>query len=416
MTMMLARTLAFATLGLGLVAALGMQADDGGAAPVEPKVDTKIFKGGKSPYQADQPNPSKAPKVYTIPFRGQLGTDITPPIYKDVIEDCKAKKPDLIVFTLESADYNQIDYIGDDDRTERGRFDPYELREVVNRLKEDLRHIPQVVWIKDVAGPASPLAFPWPDIYMRSNARVEGLTFAYMNAGHPDWEVHRKFLAAWVGIACGFLEAGGYDKALGEAMIIPDKKLSVSWKGRELIWQQNEDGTYVVDNNEKAVPTFNAKIAEDLMLSKGTADDIDDLMFLLGYREWDKSLITDKQDGQRIVDEYIKKWRQAYSKSREAWRTYQQEAEWATGDDAMAHLGKARRALQDILDAMTKYPAVEKRMKPGGVDILTVERLLREIKEQITAMEKNKQKSRGTGGGGGLSGGGRGMGGGGRGN
>lgn len=413
---MTARTLAITLLGLGLVGSFGLQQQPQGPQaappeeiPVATETNTKVFKGGKSPYQVDQTNPTKAPKVYTIPLRGQLGTDITLPVYKEVIEDAKQQKPDLIVFVLQSADYDLIDYIGNDDRNERGRFDPYELREIVNRLKEDLRHIPQVVWVKDVAGQASPLAFPWPDIYMSSKGRIEGLSFVYMNAGHPDWEVHRKFLAAWVGIACGFLEAGGYDKALGEALIIPDKKLSVSWKGRALLWQQDENGTYVLDNSPKAVPVFNAKVAEDLMLSKGTADDLDDLMFLLGYREWDDSLVSKKEDGQRLVDDYIKKWRAAFSKSREAWRTYEKEMEFATGDDALAHLGKARRALQEILDAMNRYPAVEKRMKPAGVDMLTVERLLKEIKERIVAIEKRKQ---GTRTGGGLGGSGKGLGGG----
>ncbi|MBM4112322.1 MAG: hypothetical protein FJ253_02940 [Phycisphaerae bacterium] len=408
---MATRSIAVALLGFGLLGSFGLQAAEEVPLPEVPQGQTRIFKGGKSPYQTDQPNPGKAPKVYTIPMRGQLGTDITLPIYKEVIEDAKKKKPDLIVFVLQSADYNQIDYIGDDDRAERGRFDQYEMRDLVNSLKEELRHIPQVVWVKDVAGPASPLAFPWPDIYMSSNGRLEGMSFAYMNAGHPDWEVHRKFLAAWVGIACGFLEAGGYDKALGEALIIPERKLSVSWKGRELIWQQDVDGTYVVDNSEKAVPVFNAKAAEDLMLSKGTCDDLDDLMFLLGYREWDKSLVEKKEDGAPLVDDYIKKWRAAFAKCREAWRTYEREMEYASGEDALAHLGKARKALQEILDAMNKYPAVEKRMGAAGIRKIDIERLLREIREQITAIEGRKRAVRG---GGGLSGGGRGIGGSGR--
>ncbi len=412
---MTARTIALTLVGLGIAGSLGFQeAAPPEEIPAATEANTKIFKGGKSPYQADQADPTKSPKVYTIPLRGQLGTDITLPIYKEVIEDARAKKPDLIVFVLESADYDQIDYIGNDDRNERSRFDPYELRDIVNTLKEDLRHIPQVVWVKDAAGAAATLAFPWPDIYMGSNARIEGMVFAYMNAGHPDWEVHRKFLAAWVGIACGFLEAGGYDKTLGEALIIPDKKLSVSWKGRKLNWQQDEEGTYVVDSNPKNVPVFNAKLAEDLMLSKGTADDLDDIMFLLGYREWDRSLVEGKQDGRRLVDDYIKRWRGAFSKSREAWRTYQREMEGADGDDAMQQLGKARKALQEILDAMNRYPAVEKRMKQQlGVGSVDIDRLLKQLRERIAAMENRKKSQSGSGSGrGGLGGGNRGLGGG----
>jgi len=394
------RTPQLVVLGVCMLGTLGLQEEGG---------PTNVFKGGRSPYQVDQPNPAKPPKVYTIPMRGQLGTDINSALYKQVIEDAKAKQPDLIVVMLESADYDQVEYTGGavDDPSERGRFNQYDMRELVNNLKQDLRHIPQVVWVKDAAGPAAVLAFAWPDLYMSNNGRVEGLGFAYMNAGHPDWEVHRKFLAAWVGIVAGFLEAGGYDKILAEAMIVPQNKLSVSWQGRKLIWRDDEEGTYVVDSNDRGVPAFSAKVAEDLLLSKGTVDDLDDLLFMLGYREWDRTLVDDKQDGRRIVDEYIKRWRDAYKKSQEAWRTYQYEMEGG-GESDTGRLGKARKALQDILDAMNRYPAVETRWKSRGLDKNAVERMIREIRERIAAAERAKQQ-RPSGSGGG-SGGGRGLG------
>lgn len=405
------RSLLLAALGLCLVGSLGLHPRDEQESLGDIQT-AQVFRGGRSPYQADQPNPSKPPKVYTIPLRGQLGTDITPSIYRQVIEDAKAKQPDLIVLILESADYDQVEFTGGavDDPEEAGRFDQYELRDLVNSIKEDLRHIPQVVWVKDAAGPAAVLAFAWPDFFMGEHGRIEGLMFAYLNTRHPDWEVHRKFLAAWVGIVVGFLEAGGYDKVLGEAMIVPSKKLSVSWQGRKLIWRSDEEGTYVVDNDPKGVPAFTAKVAEDLLLSKGTASDLDDLMFMLGYREWDRSLVDGKQDGERIVSDYVKRWRDAFKKSNEAYQTYRREIGWATGGaEGLAHLGKARRALQEVLDAMNRFPAVEFRWRQRGLTRDAVERRLLELREAITAAERGRRGGT-TGGGGGMGGGGSGRG------
>jgi len=402
-----------------IVGALALALCASGALALQDFEDFSISKvKGRSPYQVDQPDPTKPPKVYTIPLVGQLGTDINNAAYKAVIEDVHEKKPDLIVFILEAADVNRREYLGDDDDpNERGMYDPYDTRRLVNNLKQEFAQIPQVMWVKDAVGFSALLAFAWPDMFMTSDARLFGLILA--NRSDPDWEKHRKFLAASTGISGGFFEAGGYDaKVLAEAMIRPEKKLSVSWEGRKLIWRPDEEGTYIVDSSDRSVTNFNAKTAEDLMLSKGTADDLDDLVFLLGYREWERSLVDGKSDGAKITEDYVKRWRDTYAKSIESFATYMREIGWAEGEDAIVHLGKARRALQDILDAMNRYPAVEARWRSrrGGqpLDILTVEQMLRVLKERIAAAERAKQRGRGSGsgGGGGLGGGGRGLGGG----
>jgi hypothetical protein len=61
-----------------------------------------------SPLQADQKDPSKPPKIYVVPFgldgKGQMGTDIHSCIYEKVVKDIKAKKPDLVIISLDSAE------------------------------------------------------------------------------------------------------------------------------------------------------------------------------------------------------------------------------------------------------------------------------------------------------------------------
>jgi regulatory protein len=69
-----------------------------------------------SPLQADQKDPSKPPKIYVVPFgldgKGQMGTDIHSCIYEKVVKDIKAKKPDLVIISLDSAERGRREYSG----------------------------------------------------------------------------------------------------------------------------------------------------------------------------------------------------------------------------------------------------------------------------------------------------------------
>lgn len=404
---------AAAVLAVGLLASMGLQDAgseesqllkglEGGNSPNE----FYVPKSAMSPYQVDQADPSKPPKVYTVPLKGQLGTDILGSVYEDVIEDIRKKKPDLVIFILDSADFGHHAYQGSD-QDEQGMFDSYDMRPLVFTLKGKLKDIPQVMWVHDSVGMSSLLAFGWPDIFMKTNARLYGMYGMMARTRHFDYEVRRKFYAAATGIAKGFLEAGGYDAhSLGGAMIDPALKLSVSWEGRKLIWQGDENGTYVVDPSDKTPAAFDAKSAEDLLLSKGTVDELDDLLFLLGYREWDRSLVEKKEDGAKFTEDYVKRWRKSLEQCIENIDTYERELGWANGDDAVAHLGKAKKAMEEILAAMTKYEAVEKRLRKYDLSIVQVKLNIQTLKEQIAAANKKKPG----GGGGSAPGGGRGRG------
>jgi hypothetical protein len=178
-------------------------------------------------------------------------------------------------------------------------------------------------------------------------------------------------------------------------MIRPEKKLSVSFKGRELEWKPDTSGTIVVDGDEARVTNFDARLAEDLGLSKGTADSVEDLMFQLGYREWDDSLGKGGQDGVKLVGDYITGWRKAWTDSLEAYGQYEQNSK---GGDPKGS-AKALKALEQIKSAMTRYPAVELRWQMRGLDRSGVEGLIKQLKERSKG---------GSGGGGGSRGGGKG--------
>jgi hypothetical protein len=339
-----------------------------------------------SPLQADQKDPAKPPKIYVVPFgmegKGQMGTDIHSSVYQKVVKDIKAKKPDLIIITLESAERGKKEYSGaeQDSLRERGVSDYEDMRTTLGLFKQDLSDIPQVMWVKDAVGFGTLFAMAWPYMYTYPDARLYGLDKVARNAKSNDYEVWRKWLAAGMGIANGFLQSGNRPSVIGNAMMDPDRKLSVSFKGRNFDWRPDDSGTFIIDGSEKSTANFDARSAEDFGISLGSADSMADLMFLLGYREWDDSLNKAGQDGVKLVGDHIKGWRKAWDDSQLAWSEYQRNQ---NGSDAKSLQG-AKKALETVLDGMTRYPAVAMRWRmTNGLDKLRVEGMLKELKEKL---------------------------------
>lgn len=356
---------------------------------------------GKNRYSSEM----QVPSVYVVPMKGQLGTDIHPAIYRKVVDDIREVKPDAIVIVMDCKDKDDL-LIPLNEATEQGLFLHHEYREIVDMFRDGLADVPQVMWVEDSVGFPSLLAMAWPKIYMTPTARLGGLNLVAARAGGwSDPDVAAKMLAAWTGIGRGFLENGGYPVELAEAMMRAEYDLSASFKGREVIWSLNKDGEFLVDDSEKTTPGFRSKIAEDLLISQGTCDNLDDLAFLLGYREFRLA----SGQGEAIVEGYKAKWRAAYDKTVELYKDYGEHQNWANGDEEVKFLGAAMRDLDQIVKLMEVYPAVETRWRTDyGQTKQNLKVRIEQIKEQLIAL---KQGRRGGAGGGGY-GGGRGMGGG----
>ena len=130
-----------------------------------------------SPLQADQKDPSKPPKIYVVPFgldgKGQMGTDIHSCIYEKVVKDIKAKKPDLVIISLDSAERGRREYSGAerDSLGERGVNNSEDMRTTLGLFKQDIGDIPQVMWVQDSVGFGTLFALAWPNMYTKSDAR-----------------------------------------------------------------------------------------------------------------------------------------------------------------------------------------------------------------------------------------------------
>jgi hypothetical protein len=191
-------------------------------------------------------------------------------------------------------------------------------------------------------------------------------------------------LAAWVGIANGFLEQGGYPLVLGDAMIRPEKTLSVSFEGRKLKWLDDVSGHWVIDSTDKWTAQFKAQLAEDIGLCKGIADTKDDLAFLLGYREY-----REVPESSKIVDNYIEDWRRTLDLTDKWGREFGDALRYANGPDAIKYLGQAISALEKIYRAMVMYEAVEFRwQQTRGEDRHSVQLTIERLKEQIRGIKQ----------------------------
>ncbi len=339
------------------------------------------------------------PRFYVVPMKGQLGTDIHPSIYEKVATDIREHKPDLIVFVMDCKDKDDL-LLPLNEATEQGLFMHHEYREIVNLFKDELRDFPQVMWVEDSVGFSSLVAMAWERLYMKPNARLGGLRGVSRRAeGWSDADIAAKMMAAWTGIGRSFLENGKHDHELAEAMMRPEYMLSASFKGREVVWALNDLGEFLVDDDDENTVDFRAKDAENLAISDGTVETLDDLAFLLGYREY--SVIEGA--GEQLVENYTERWRRTFEDSKKCLQDCFQHQSWATGDETLKWLGRAKLDLEKIIKAMERYKAVEIRWRTDlGKSKLELEIEVEKIKEQIRALRQQ---------GGGRGGGGRGMGG-----
>jgi len=354
-----------------------------------------------APHAAAGQREGDVPVIYPVPMRGQMGTDIHPSAYEAIVEDAKKAAPDLIVFMLDSADINNVFYLPDDDRAESGLALLGEYRELVASLRDDLAEFPQVIWVEDSVGFGSLMAFSWPTMYMKPNARLWGLqNVSRMAGGWDDPDVAAKMMAAWTGIGKGFLQKGGYPLELGEAMMRPEYRLSASFEGRDVSWKLDTNGHWVVDGSDKAVTNLRAELAEDLGICAGLAENLDDVAFLSGWREYEVN-----EDGQKIIEDYVEDWRRTYDRTKEWMFDARQAESRAGGEDTVRYLGKAKNDYERVIAAMRQYPAVENRWKREGVNRMQLEIYVEQLKERILGIRRGGRGGAGGGFGGGRGGG-----------
>ncbi|MEY2715595.1 MAG: hypothetical protein RIT24_1938 [Planctomycetota bacterium] len=360
-------------------------------------------------FAGDAPLPTGIanPKVYVFPLIGQMGTDISEPIFKKLIEDAKKQKPDILVLKLKSADIDRINHLRNDNPVEFGLVNKMtEYRDMMKSVHDELRDIPQVMWVEDSVGVSGLAALAWDRMYMFSDARLGGLyQFKEMvEAQWDDADVRSKMVAAWTGIMKGLTQLGNNPDILADALIFSERTLSVNFEGRGAKWMGDTSGSWVVDSSADLPLNLSAAVAEDILLSDGSADTLDDLMFLLGYREY-----TAIDSGEKLGKQFTEDWRKAMKNI----FTWMEEA--AETEDSVQGLGKRKSLYEKVVAAFKAYPFIEARREcqQQGINRPAIEGAIDDIKKELQRLREAEKENGGSGGGGGGGGNGRGLGGGG---
>lgn len=248
------------------------------------------------------------PVIYMIELNGIFGRDVSYTPLEDVLEDAKDHQPDVIVLKFDLDFKNQFGQ----DIPENYPINPnafFELdiaRSMGVLLVDDIRADPEwekkprlVAWVNRAMGAAAFLPFVCPEVYFTTeglHGRIGDLDSEF---GFADAVVREKWRAAILGIAKGLAEKGGHESRLVMAMARKSYVLSYSLVGGEPRFYTDFSGdTILADDgvDERAdtgqdivrmrgndLLTLDAPTAFRIGFSDGTVDNVDDLVFALGF-------------------------------------------------------------------------------------------------------------------------------------
>jgi hypothetical protein len=339
------------------------------------------------------------PRVYIVPIAGQIGTDVSPELVDGLLRDIKKVRPDVLVHRMNCADFDRINHLANDRIEEAGIPDPELVRDMVKRLQEEMPDARQVMWVEDAVGVSAFMALAWSEMYFHPDARIGGVS-RFIDQVKERWsdpDVRSKMLAARLGLFKGLVVQGGHAECIAEAMLLPENKLSFEFVGRRPRWRGDDKGMIIVDSSEEQPANFHAEAAELSFLCDGLAESLDDLMYLLGYREYE---VVSR--GERIATSHRESWR----KGMDGVLDILDEA--AATEDDVAGFGRRKSLFEKALAILRRYPFMEMRMElqQRQVNAEVLEIYIDDIRKIIQQMNEAEKDAKRNGGRGGSSGGG----------
>lgn len=268
--------------------------------------------GAKADEKKDAPaavDTSGKPKVYLLNLKGRFGRDVNATPVQEILEDIRAEQPDYLVIYFDHTvqpgpdgelrefmpNTESMQNIGIAERLGLILYDEIYLNDKWTKK-------PQLVgWVHRALGGATYLPLLCPRIYYTSDALHSGLGYLDRLFGHADPVVREKWRGAWMGGAEGMAIRGGYDPRIVRAMLRIDMVLSYKIEGGKAVLfermpagpdeflltddglGENQDGMQDMirfKGNDSLLLT--ADLARRLDISKGTADNFDQLLSELG--------------------------------------------------------------------------------------------------------------------------------------
>ena len=360
---------------------------------------------------ADQPAADDRPEgtvIYRLPLDGHLlGEPFSGIPYlfeasrRDVIsytpleraiDDAKSYDPEAIIIEIDADSPGGFD----------GLFVAEGLAPIFEQANREGHRV--VFWVESAAGGAAFLPMMSSEMYFKSDGMLGGIG----NLGEFDMgdeSVNEKQISLRLGHAEGIAIQNGYDPVLVRAMAREENWLAVRWEGGRPVYIEHEprpqDGpgwTILSDDGEGGnadtsafegndVLNLDAEMAQRLTVSKGTADDIDDLVFQLGVRD-DYTVVRGK--GGRVIQEYQDRLARAVDQL-ERLLEQTQERSSGRGNDRAA-IGRRLRNLEEARSILTTYAEV---LDPNGAFRSNIDVQIEAVRQEIrSANDSGRSRSR----------------------
>lgn len=290
---------------------LAIQKGAGAVIGGKGKTDNKPAPGKKPDNKTPEPLATDGvPSVYVIRCTGEFGRDVSATPFAQVIDDVKKFQPDILVVEFDHV-FGQYGEEVPDYLYQPGSFDQLETaRQITTLLTDRIRDDadwtkkPRLVgYIKKAMGAASFLPFVCPELYYHSSAMHGGIGgLEHMFDGVGDKVAQEKQYSLRQKRAEGLAEKGGHDPRILRAMARLDYVLSYRMVGgkAEFLERMPEaaDEFLLTDDGEgdrrdgpqerirylgDDVLTLNAQTAERIGMSKGTVDNLTELMYAMGF-------------------------------------------------------------------------------------------------------------------------------------
>lgn len=333
---------------------------------------------GKSNSKANTPSNPNARQVYVLPFRGVIGFDAYDTIIQKLWDEAVEAGADTII----------LEYDADD-----GSSDLEAYRDFIEDLKRDAQkqEIELVVWMKGALGVSVAYALMFENIYFYPGAVMGGgeSLDTRLKENFSDEYVRAKMISAWVGICRGMAEEGGYDAELCEAMIRPEKLLSVTFEGRTPVFHADTDSGRPVDTSDEATIWLDSEEAHQYGISKDVCRTVDDLMYKL-HRNAEYEIIEGKAEA--LTEKWIEGWR--YAAEEEYPALLQEIADAGNYDEEPERiLGRQLNIYKKIKRLVQKWPPIAKAPY-GPVDVFGLDVQIDNIRKQIQDINERKREDR----------------------
>lgn len=240
-------------------------------------------------------------KVYLMELTGEFGYDISQTPIREAMRDARNNGADVVIVKIDAKwEQNAFEPLPDtaanfDELFRAEKILPIFADEIAREWEKPPR---VVMWVKRAMGGPAFIPFIAPEIYFTTDGRMGGIGgIGVMLGGQGDEVVRQKQYSLRMARAEGFVIRGGYDPKIIRAMAEPAYVLSYRLEGGRPVFLEREperpDEFILTTNTQdsmeasvrgmtRSVLTLNADLARAIGVSKGTVDNLDDLLFQLG--------------------------------------------------------------------------------------------------------------------------------------